>query len=156
MCLARLVYNGPKMKLGSCCRERKMQLSGPTLRSLANFYTEVEQFCCLLSAAKACIWNIRHDNKLHVVGKFLFPHQKYCGPQNFSRLENSMCLIFVAWLAYLFMSVLSYRARNRGGRSKKCFLVKPQFEQQIGASEYFPGRFMNCQNFWAIELFRSL
>ena len=34
------------MKLDSCCRERKMQFSGPILRSLANFYIELEQFCC--------------------------------------------------------------------------------------------------------------
>ena len=44
VCLAFLVYQGPKMKSGSCCGESKTQFSGPTLRSLANFYIEFEQF----------------------------------------------------------------------------------------------------------------
>ena len=44
MFLAFLVYKAPGMKLGSCCREGKMQLSSPTLRSLANFDIESEQF----------------------------------------------------------------------------------------------------------------
>ena len=60
--LAFHVYKQPEMKLGSCCREIKMQLSCPTLRSLANFYIELEQFCCSLSAVKVCIWNIRPGN----------------------------------------------------------------------------------------------
>ena len=42
VCLAFLVCKVPKMKLFSCCREIKMQHSGPTLRSLANFYVEFE------------------------------------------------------------------------------------------------------------------
>ena len=33
------------MKLVSCCIERKIQVSGQTLRSLANFYIELQQFC---------------------------------------------------------------------------------------------------------------
>ena len=66
-----LVYTGPKMKLGSCCRERKMQFSGPTLRSLANFNMELERFWCSLSVAKACMWNIRPDNKICLTGKFV-------------------------------------------------------------------------------------
>ena len=57
------------MKLYSCCREKEMQVSGPTLSSLAKFYIEIEQFCCSLSAAKACIWNIRPDNKILLHGK---------------------------------------------------------------------------------------
>ena len=31
VCLAFLVYKGPKMKLGSCFRESTMQFSGPIL-----------------------------------------------------------------------------------------------------------------------------
>ena len=72
VCLAFLVKKGPKKKLGSCCREQKTQFSGPALRSLATFYIELEQFCCLLSEAKACMWNAKTDNKLHVTGKFEF------------------------------------------------------------------------------------
>ena len=43
VCLAFVFDKGTKMKGGSCCRERKMQFSGPTLRSLVNFYIELEQ-----------------------------------------------------------------------------------------------------------------
>ena len=52
VCLAFLVYKAPKMKLVSCCRESKMLLSVPTLRSLANFYIGFEQIYCSLSAEK--------------------------------------------------------------------------------------------------------
>ena len=44
VCLAFLVYKRLQMKLGSCYRERNMQLSGSILMSLANFYIELEQF----------------------------------------------------------------------------------------------------------------
>ena len=37
---------------------------------------------------------------------------------------------------------------DRGvGGLKKCFLEISHFEQQVGVSEYFPGRFMNYQFF---------
>ena len=78
------------MKLGSCPRESKIQFSGPALRSLANFYIELEQFCCSLSVAFAGKWNKRPDNKIYIVGKFVFPHQKGYGPQSFCRLETSI------------------------------------------------------------------
>ena len=38
------------MKLGSVCRAYQAQSNGPTLRSLANFHIELEQFCCSLRA----------------------------------------------------------------------------------------------------------
>ena len=81
MCLAFLVYKEHKTKLGSACREIKMQFSGPTLRLFDNFYIEFEQFCCSRSAAKACIWNIRADNKILLTEKFVFPHQECYGTQ---------------------------------------------------------------------------
>ena len=45
------IYKGPKMKLGSVCRADQAQFNGPTLRSLANFHIELEQFSCSLTAA---------------------------------------------------------------------------------------------------------
>ena len=50
--------------------------------------------------------------------------------------------------------MLSFRAYNRWWKVKqKYFLEVFQFEQQIGISEYFPGKFMNYQIF---ELSSSL
>ena len=51
VCLRIFIYEGPKMKLCSVCREDRAQSNGPTLRSLANFHIELEQFCCSLTAA---------------------------------------------------------------------------------------------------------
>ena len=45
------IYKGTKTKLGTVCRADQMQSNGPTLRSLANFHIELEQFCCSLTAA---------------------------------------------------------------------------------------------------------
>ena len=45
MCLAFLVDEGPKMKLGSCCGQSKMQFTHLTLRSLADFYIELSTKC---------------------------------------------------------------------------------------------------------------
>ena len=42
--LAFLVYKGPEMKLGSYCGGRKMQFSGPTLRSLAHCTSSERNF----------------------------------------------------------------------------------------------------------------
>ena len=55
VCLRIFIYNGTKTKLGSVCRADQIQSNGPTLRSLANFHIELEQFCGSLTAAKACI-----------------------------------------------------------------------------------------------------
>ena len=38
------------MKLGSVYRVHQMQSDVQTMRSLANFHTELEQFCCSLTA----------------------------------------------------------------------------------------------------------
>ena len=54
----------PKMKSGLCCRRRKMQSSGPSLRSMASLYIELERLCCAISMAFACISKIMPDNKL--------------------------------------------------------------------------------------------
>ena len=51
VCLRIFIYKGPKMKFGSVCRADRAQSNGPTLRSLANFHIELEQFCCSLTAA---------------------------------------------------------------------------------------------------------
>ena len=75
-------------------KRKETQFSSPTLRSLANFHVELEQICCSLSAAKACMWNIRRENKLHVTEKFVFPHHKCHEPQNVYRLENSISFNF--------------------------------------------------------------
>ena len=48
VCSTFFIYKGTKMKLGSTCRADRAQSSGPTIRSLANFYIELEQFCCSL------------------------------------------------------------------------------------------------------------
>ena len=40
VCLRFLVYKEPKINLGSCCRKKKVQFNGKTLRSLANFDSE--------------------------------------------------------------------------------------------------------------------
>ena len=37
------------MKLGSVCRADRAQSNGSTLRSLASFHIELEQFCCSLT-----------------------------------------------------------------------------------------------------------
>ena len=44
------IYKGAKIKLGSVCRAKNMSSNGSTPRSLANFYIELEQFCCSRSA----------------------------------------------------------------------------------------------------------
>ena len=76
-----MTKQGPKMKFGSCCWERRMQLSCPTLRSLANFVIELKQpvneITCL-------------EMKYNVTGKIVFPHLKCYGPQNCCVLQNSM------------------------------------------------------------------
>ena len=64
------------MKIGSCSRESKMLLSGPTLSSLAYFYIELEQFCRSLS-----IWNIMPDNKSSVFTMFFKTSQLAYGPE---------------------------------------------------------------------------
>ena len=52
MCLAFLVYKGPKTKLGLCCWESKIHFSDPTLRALVKFYIGLVQFCCLVPVTK--------------------------------------------------------------------------------------------------------
>ena len=51
VCLRIFIYKVPKMELGSVCRAHRAQSNGLTLRSLANFHIELEQFCCSLTAA---------------------------------------------------------------------------------------------------------
>ena len=59
-------------------------------------YIELEQFLLftLISAVKACIWNIMPDKTLHAMGKFVFPHHKCYVLQNFYMLENSTGFYF--------------------------------------------------------------
>ena len=38
------------------CRTTKIQISRPALRPEINFYIELEQFCCLISATSTCSW----------------------------------------------------------------------------------------------------
>ena len=59
VCLAFLVYKGPKMKRGICCiaRKKEVERSMPTLRSLANFWIELERFCLSLSELFTSILN---------------------------------------------------------------------------------------------------
>ena len=49
--LGIFIYKGTKTKLGSVCRADRAQSNGPTLRSLATFHIEFEQFRCSLTAA---------------------------------------------------------------------------------------------------------
>ena len=137
MCWTFLVYRGYKMKLNSCCRDKKMQFSGATLRSLASLYIELEQFCCSLPAVKVCIWKIRPDSK-------------------FFKLENSICCNFCGSIS-IFEHVCAELQSLQSGvvRQKQCFLEVSQFEQQIGISEYFSRKVHDYQNFWAIKLLRS-
>ena len=44
VCLRICINKGSKMKLCSVCRADRAQSNGPTVRSLANFHIEVEQF----------------------------------------------------------------------------------------------------------------
>ena len=55
LCLRNFIYKGPKMKSCSACRPDQAQSNGPTLRSVANFHIELEQFSCSLTATYACI-----------------------------------------------------------------------------------------------------
>ena len=45
------INKGTKVKLSSGCGADQMQSKGATLRSLANFNIELEQFCFSLTAA---------------------------------------------------------------------------------------------------------
>ena len=80
-----------------------MQFSGPTLRSLANLYIELDQFCCSPSVVK------------HVYGTsdltIDYTLEDY-GPQNFQMLGNSMSFNFCGSIG-IFEHVCAY---NRGGR----------------------------------------
>ena len=49
MYLRFFIYKETKTKLGSVCRADQAQSNGPTLRSLANFHIDLEQFCCSLT-----------------------------------------------------------------------------------------------------------
>ena len=51
VCLRIFIYKGPRMKLCSVCGADRAQSNGPTLRPLANFHIELEQFCCSFTAA---------------------------------------------------------------------------------------------------------
>ena len=53
-CLRIFIYKGPKTKLGSVCRADRAQSNGLliTLRPLANFHIELEQFCCSLTVCR--------------------------------------------------------------------------------------------------------
>ena len=93
VCLAFLVYEGSKMKLGPSCRERQMQFSGPTLRPLAGFYIKLEQFRCSLWAAKVCIWNIRPDNKSSAFKVIFKTSQLAYGPQLFLCVDHDFARI---------------------------------------------------------------
>ena len=139
MCLAFLVYKGFKMKLGSCCRESKMQFSGPTLRSLGNFYIELNQFYCSFSAGKACIWNIRPDNKSPVSKVFFKTSQSAYGPQFFC-VDHDLARILCQEQYFHACTLWATQARVGGGRVKKCFFEISLFEQQIGISQYFSRR----------------
>ena len=55
------------MKLGSVCGEEQMQSNGPTLRSAANFYAELERFCCSPTATLACILAYGFSKNLKVL-----------------------------------------------------------------------------------------
>ena len=45
-------FERPITKVGSCCGEMTIQFSDRGLRSLADFYIELEQLCCSFSAPK--------------------------------------------------------------------------------------------------------
>ena len=81
--------------MNSCCRVKDKEFSGSNLRSLAKFYIELEQFLCLNSAPKACIWKLRPDNRLRVTAKFVLPHRECNGPKNAYRLEKLMGLLSI-------------------------------------------------------------
>ena len=75
----------PKMKLCWCRRARKMQLSRPTLTSFADFYIDLERFCCSLSMALRVYETTSSTIQLHVMGKFVFSHQKCYGREKVPR-----------------------------------------------------------------------
>ena len=113
MRLTSFVYQGSILKFGLSCGARKMQFSGATLRSLANFYVELERFCCPLSAAfpvyvTACL-TINYTLMVN-------SHFTIRNAANLKVFGSRRVVIFVSALAYLDMCSLSYRAYKGGGR----------------------------------------
>ena len=128
------------MKLRSCCRERKMQFSGPTLRSLANSYTELERLCRSISAEKAFIWNNRPANTLHVAGTFVFSHQKCHIPQTFYRLENSMSFNFCGSMSIFGEACAEIRSLQYRvvGQKKSIFMKYLKLNIKLELLSMFP------------------
>ena len=122
MCLVFLVYKGPTMKLGSRCRESEIQFSGPALRSLANFYIELVQFCCSLSAAKACIWTINH-RFLKCFSKF----QSWSTDPTFLCADHDLARIRYQEQYFHACTLWATQARVGGGRVKKVFFQDISF-----------------------------
>ena len=82
------------------CRARKVQFSGPALRSFANFDDELEQFF-MFSFSGVCLeWNSRFGNKSHVFGKSAFPHQK-CSHSLQAKVKSSMSFKFCGSISIL-------------------------------------------------------
>ena len=103
---------------------------GSAVRSLVYFYIEWE-----------CLNYTLRDSSYFFIGSTT-------DRKTFSR-ENSMSFNFCGSMSIFGKCVLSYRAFNRNGRSKKGFREISQLKQHIGISEYL------YRGVWAIKLLRS-
>ena len=102
-----------------------------------NFCTEIEHFCCSTSAALACIWNSRPDNKCNVFQLFAFSHQRCYVAQTFCRLDSSTRGTYLTRIS-LFQHVCGeLECLEVVVGQKKCFLRITFNEQRIGVCEFF-------------------
>ena len=130
-------YEDKNSKCGPTDRTERFLSNGEIFSLQTNFCTELEQFCCSSSAALACIWNSRPDNKCNVFQKFVFPHQRCYGTKKIARELDQGYLPD----QHQHISTCVWRAKVPtvgGDRARRSVFFRiTSVEQQIGISEYF-------------------
>ena len=126
-----------------------MQVSGPALRSLANFYMSSSNFAV----------HFRRQLITHY-GKIRFSSHEVLRTSKFlSGYRSRWALKFVVALAYLDKCVLSYRVyRWRWYVKKGVFLKHLNLNSELEFLSIFPVGLMSWQNFWGVgwrKLLRS-
>ena len=94
-------------RFGSKYRINSSIPNGEIFSLQTNFCTELEQFWCSPSADFTCKWNSSLRIKCHVFLKFVFLHQRWCGPKKSSGKRTRLGVLTWLALAYFFTSVAS-------------------------------------------------
>ena len=133
-----------------------MQLNAPTLGSFANF-------CCTSSSSEFAVLfgrlfrvcgtaSLTTTSNLHVIGKFLFPHQKCYGPHSIFRFESSMSFNFCGSISIFGHVCVELQSLELWvvGQNKSVFLKYLNLKSKLEFPSILTGR--RLTNFKIFEL----